>query len=233
MDPLVISGKNLRVDDVAAAAGGCPVRLDPAALPAIERSRAAVERLVAEGRIAYGITTGFGRFKDRIISPDQTKQLQLNLVRSHAVGVGPPLDERAVRAMLLVRANTLAMGYSGVRPLVVQSLIDLLNAGVHPRAGAGIAGRERRFGPLAHVAQVLIGEGQATYGGELLDGRTALARAGLKPIVLEAKEGLALLNGTSFMVGLGRCWCAAVNLAMTADIAAKLSLKRFAAPTAL
>ncbi len=204
MDPLVISGKNLRVDDVAAAAGGCPVRLDPAALPAIERSRAAVERLVAEGRIAYGITTGFGRFKDRIISPDQTKQLQLNLVRSHAVGVGPPLDERAVRAMLLVRANTLAMGYSGVRPLVVQSLIDLLNAGVHPRVPAqGSLGASGDLAPLAHVAQVLIGEGQATYGGELLDGRTALARAGLKPIVLEAKEGLALLNGTSFMVGLG------------------------------
>ena len=227
MDPLVISGKNLRVDDVAAAAGGCPVRLDPAALPAIERSRAAVERLVAEGRIAYGITTGFGRFKDRIISPDQTKQLQLNLVRSHAVGVGPPLDERAVRAMLLVRANTLAMGYSGVRPLVVQSLIDLLNAGVHPRVPAqGSLGASGDLAPLAHVAQVLIGEGQATYGGELLDGRTALARAGLKPIVLEAKEGLALLNGTSFMVGLGALLVRrAVNLAMTADIAAALSLE--------
>jgi len=227
MDPLVISGKNLRVDDVAAAAGGCPVRLDPAALPAIERSRAAVERLVAEGRIAYGITTGFGRFKDRIISPDQTKQLQLNLVRSHAVGVGPPLDERAVRAMLLVRANTLAMGYSGVRPLVVQALIDLLNAGVHPRVPAqGSLGASGDLAPLAHVAQVLIGEGQATYGGELLDGRTALARAGLKPIVLEAKEGLALLNGTSFMVGLGALLVRrAINLALTADIAAALSLE--------
>ncbi len=227
MDPLVITGKNLRVDDVAAAADGQPVRLDAAALPAIERSRAAVERLVAEGRIAYGITTGFGRFKDRIISPDQTKQLQLNLVRSHAVGVGPPLDERTVRAILLVRANTLAMGYSGVRPLVVQTLIDLLNAGVHPRVPAqGSLGASGDLAPLAHVAQVLIGEGQATYGGELLDGRTALERAGLRPIVLEAKEGLALLNGTSFMVGLGALLVRrAINLALTADIAAALSLE--------
>ncbi len=227
MDPLAISGKNLRVDDVAAAADGCPVRLDPAALPAIERSRAAVERLVAEGRIAYGITTGFGRFKDRIISPDQTKQLQLNLVRSHAVGVGPPLDERTVRAMLLVRANTLAMGYSGVRPLVVQALIDLLNARVHPRVPAqGSLGASGDLAPLAHVAQVLIGEGQAIYGGELLDGRRALEQAGLRPIVLEAKEGLALLNGTSFMVGLGALLVRrAVNLALTADIAAALSLE--------
>ena len=114
MEPLQISGKNLTIDDVVAVANGRSATLDPAALPAIERSRLAVEQLVAEGRIAYGVTTGFGRFKDKLISPDQVKQLQLNLLRSHAVGVGPVLEEPVVRAMLLIRANTLAIGYSGV-----------------------------------------------------------------------------------------------------------------------
>jgi histidine ammonia-lyase len=119
MQPLTISGQGLKVDDVVAVAHGRPVTLDPAALPAIERSQAAVERLVDEGRIAYGITTGFGRFKDKLISPDQARQLQVNLVRSHAVGVGPALDEPYVRAMMLVRVNTLAKGYSGVHPDII------------------------------------------------------------------------------------------------------------------
>ena len=226
-ESLVVSGKNLKVDDVAAVADGRAATLDPDALPAIERSRAAVEQLVAEGRIAYGITTGFGRFKDRLISPDQVKQLQLNLVRSHAVGVGPALDERVVRAMLVVRANTLALGYSGVRPRVIQALLDLLNARVHPRVPSqGSLGASGDLAPLAHLAQVLIGEGQAVYEGVLLEGRTALERAGLQPLVLEAKEGLALLNGTSFMVGMGALLVRrAINLALTADVAAMLSLE--------
>ena len=141
MDPLVISGKNLRVDDVAAAAGGCPVRLAPAALPAIERSRAAVERLVAEGRIAYGITTGFGRFRTGSSRrTDQTTATQSCAAMRSALGrrwtSGPC-------AMPLVLQHP-GDGLPGVRPLVVQSLIDLLNAGVHPRAGAGTLGERRR-----------------------------------------------------------------------------------------
>ena len=132
MKTLTITGNDLKIDDVVAVANGRSVHLDPSVLPAIQRSRDAVDKLVAEGQVAYGITTGFGRFKDKLISPDEVKALQLNLVRSHSVGVGPLLEEHIVRGMLLVRANTLAKGYSGVRPAVVNLLLEMLNKGVHP-----------------------------------------------------------------------------------------------------
>ncbi len=227
MTPLTISGRELKVDDVVAVANGRPVQLDPAALPNIQRARAAVAQFVAEGRVVYGITTGFGRFKDKIISPTEVKQLQVNLVRSHAVGVGPLLPAEVVRAMMLVRANTLALGHSGVRPELIQLLLDMLNAGVHPRIPAqGSLGASGDLAPLAHLALVLIGEGEATYQGEVLDGRTALSRANLQPLELEAKEGLALLNGTAFMVGYGALLVRrAINLVLTADTAAALSLE--------
>ena len=225
--PLLLSGKDLTLDDVVAVANGRSVALDAAAIPKLERSRAAVERLVAEGRVAYGITTGFGRFKDKIISPAQVKELQLNLVRSHAVGVGPLLDERTVRAMLLVRANTLAMGFSGVRPQVVQLLLAMLNKGVHPEIPSqGSLGASGDLAPLAHLALVLIGEGFATVNGRRMDGRSALHHVGLKPVELQAKEGLALLNGTTFMVGSGALQVRrAINLVLSADIAACLTLE--------
>jgi len=227
MTPLTISGDQLQVDDVVAVANGRSVRLDPAVLPKIQRSRQAVEDLVARGEVVYGITTGFGRFKDKIISPAEVQQLQINLVRSHAVGVGPAIPERVVRAMLLVRANTLALGYSGVRPEVIHLLLDMLNAGVHPRIPAqGSLGASGDLAPLAHLALVLIGEGEAWHQGELVDGRSALLRAGLRPLELQAKEGLALLNGTAFMVGMGALQVRrAINLALTADVAAALSLE--------
>jgi len=228
MDTLTISGTDLKVDDVVAVArDGRSVTLDPTILPRLQRSRAAVEQLVREERVVYGITTGFGRFKDKIISAAETRQLQLNLVRSHAVGVGPDLPEAVVRAMLLVRANTLAMGYSGVRPELVQLLLAMLNTRVHPRIPAqGSLGASGDLAPLAHLTLVVIGEGEAYYEGELVDGRTALARAGLTPLELEANEGLALLNGTSFMVGMGALLVRrAINLALTADTAACLSLE--------
>lgn len=222
-----ISGKDLQADHVVAVANGLTVTLDPQTLPAIQRSRSAVEQLVNEGQIAYGITTGFGRFKDKLISPAEVKQLQLNLVRSHAVGVGDLLDERTVRAMLLVRANTLAMGFSGVRPAVIQLLIDMLNHGIHPQIPAqGSLGASGDLAPLAHLALVLIGEGTATVKGEKLPGRTALATANLTPLELQAKEGLALLNGTTMMVGMGALHVRrAINLALSADIAACLTLE--------
>ncbi len=227
MTALMISGQDLAIDDVVAVAKGRAVALDLAALPKIERSRAAVTQLVAEGRIAYGITTGFGRFKDKLISRDQVKQLQLNLVRSHAVGVGPALDEEVVRAMLLVRANTLALGYSGVRPQVITLLLEMLNQGVQPCIPSqGSLGASGDLAPLAHLALVVIGEGEAHYQGERLDGATALRRAGLEPLELQAKEGLALLNGTTQMVGTGALLVRrAINLALTADVAACLSLE--------
>jgi histidine ammonia-lyase len=227
MTSIEISGENLKVDDVVAVADGRHVTLDPAALPRIERSRAAVDDFVARGEVVYGITTGFGRFKDKIISADETRQLQVNLVRSHAVGVGPDLPERLVRAMLLVRANTLAMGYSGVRPAVIRLLIDMLNQGVHPRIPAqGSLGASGDLAPLAHLALVLIGEGQAYYKGKVIDGEVALEQASLAPLKLAAKEGLALLNGTTQMVATGALLVRrAINLALTADTAACLSLE--------
>ncbi len=227
MDALLISGDRLTVDDVVTVANGRLVQLDPAVLPRIERSRAAVEELVARGEVVYGITTGFGRFKDRIISPDQVSQLQVNLVRSHAVGVGPELPEDVVRAMMLVRANTLALGYSGVRPQVIELLLAMLNRGVHPCVPSqGSLGASGDLAPLAHLVLVMIGEGEAIYKGERMNGRSALEAAGLQPVQLAAKEGLALLNGTTFMVGMGALLVRrAINLALTADVAACLSLE--------
>ncbi|MCP4361855.1 MAG: histidine ammonia-lyase [Chloroflexi bacterium] len=227
MTPLTISGLDLQVDDVTAVANGRPVQLDPRAIPKIERSRTAVEKLVANGDVVYGITTGFGRFKDKIISADQVRQLQINLVRSHAVGVGPYLPENIVRAMLVVRANTLAIGNSGVRPSTIQLLIDMLNHHIHPRIPAqGSLGASGDLAPLAHLALVLIGEGEACVNGEIMNGRAALEQCDLKPLQLEAKEGLALLNGTTLMVGMGALQVRrAINLAFTADIAAGLTLE--------
>ena len=227
MKPLVISGRDLKIDDVMAVAQGQEVVLDTAVLPHINRSRRAVEKLVREGQIAYGITTGFGRFKDKFISADESLQLQLNLVRSHAAGTGPILPEPQVRAMLLARANTLAQGYSGVRPLVIQRLLDMLNLGVHPRVPAqGSLGASGDLAPLAHLTLPLIGEGEAFYNGTLMLGGEAMSAAGLERITLQAKEGLALLNGTAFMVGLGALVVRrAINLALTADIAAALTLE--------
>ncbi|MFZ0545962.1 MAG: histidine ammonia-lyase [Candidatus Promineifilaceae bacterium] len=227
MIPLTLSGQNLKVDDVVSVANGREVRLDPAVLPKIERSRAAVEDFVARGVVAYGITTGFGRFKDKIINADQTRLLQQNLVRSHAVGVGPDLPEKTVRAMLLARANTLALGYSGVRPAIIQLLIEMLNRGIHPRIPAqGSLGASGDLAPSAHMALVIIGEGEAVYQGKLLSGGKALEKAGLAPLELQAKEGLALLNGTTQMVATGALLVRrAINLALTADTAACLTLE--------
>jgi len=227
MTPILISGDALKIDDVVAVADGHLVALNPDTLPQIKRSRLAVERLVEEGRIVYGITTGFGRFKDRTVPQDQVRQLQRNLVRSHAVGVGPDLDERVVRAMLLVRANTLAKGYSGVRVALIELLLAMLNKGVHPRIPAqGSLGASGDLAPLAHMALVLMGEGEAYVNGSLLPGLEALQQAGLEPVELQAKEGLALLNGTTQMVGTGALLVRrGINLALTADTAACLSLE--------
>lgn len=227
MTPLIISGDKLEIDDVVSVADGQDVILDPAVLPAVNRSRAAVESFVSKGEVVYGITTGFGRFKDKIIDADETHRLQKNLVRSHAVGVGPPLAERVVRAMLLVRANTLALGMSGVRPEIIQRLLDMINAGVHPVIPSqGSLGASGDLAPLAHLALVLIGEGQATFQRQVLPGNEALEIAGLAPIELQAKEGLALLNGTTQMVATGALLVRrAINLALTADVAACLSLE--------
>jgi len=202
------------------------VSLSPDAIARMEASRAVVDQLVASGKTAYGINTGFGKLASVRISSEQVRQLQVNLVRSHACGVGEPLSGAETRAMMMLRANALAKGLSGIRPSVVETLIRMLNAGVHPVIPSqGSVGASGDLAPLAHLAHVVIGEGEALYKREKLPGAEALQRAGIAPVALEAKEGLSLLNGTQGMLALlSLALREADILADTADVAASLSL---------
>jgi histidine ammonia-lyase len=224
-----LTGSDLTLAEVVAVArGGSRVSLAPAAIERMEASRRVVEELVAGGRTVYGVTTGFGDLASETIDPAQTNELQRNLVRSHAAGVGEPLPAEVVRAMMLLRANALAVGLSGVRPALPQLLCGMLNAEVHPLVPSrGSVGASGDLAPLAHLALVLIGEGEAWLddagpgpGGE------ALARAGLEPVALGAKEGLALLNGTQLMGALAALALAdARRLAVSADVIGAMSLE--------
>ncbi len=224
---ILITGEHLTMEDVAAVAAGARAALAPYAAEAMARSWEGVQTLLANGEIAYGITTGFGAFKGRIIPPHEVAALQRNLVLSHAAGVGPALDVPTVRAVIAVRVNTLAMGYSGIRPQVVEALLALLNAGIVPVIPAyGSLGASGDLAPLAHLACVLIGAGEAFYEGERLPGAETLRRAGLAPVELGAKEGLALLNGTAVTTAIGTLvTLRAENLVRAADIAGALSLE--------
>ena len=227
MPPLPLSGRDLTIDHVIEVARGRrTVELDAGAAERMRASRAVIERLVADGATVYGVTTGFGDLADVRIEPSQTAELQRNLVRSHAAGVGPPLPDDVVRAMLVLRANALAVGVSGVRVEIVDLLVAMLNAGIHPVVPSrGSLGASGDLAPLAHIALVLIGEGEATVDGEALGGRAALARAGVAPVTLEAKEGLGLLNGTQLMAGIGALGHHdALRLALTADVIGAMSL---------
>jgi len=205
---------------------GEAVELAPTAMERMKGSRAVVDRVVSTGATAYGINTGFGKLASVRISPKQVRQLQVNLVRSHACGVGAPLSEAETRAMMLLRANALAKGLSGVRPRMVETLCEMLNAKLHPVIPSqGSVGASGDLAPLAHLALVVIGEGQAEYRGELLPGGEAMRRAGIAPVALEAKEGLSLLNGTQGMLALlSLALYEADILVDTADVAAALSL---------
>jgi len=205
MDILEIDGENLSIEQVLAVAfGQTRVVLSSEAAQSVERSARAVRLLLERGEIAYGITTGFGAFKDRIISPEQVELLQRNILLSHAVGTGDPFDIPTTRAIMLIRANTLARGYSGIRRETLELLLEMLNRGVHPIIPQkGSLGASGDLAPLAHMSLVLIGEGEAEYQGQILPGSEALRNAGLTPVRLAAKEGLALTNGTSVMCALG------------------------------
>jgi histidine ammonia-lyase len=202
------------------------VSLAPGAAERMNASRAVVDRVVASGGTAYGINTGFGKLASVRISTEQVRQLQVNLVRSHASGVGAPLSEPETRAMMLLRANALAKGLSGIRPRVVETLCLMLNAKVHPVIPSqGSVGASGDLAPLAHLAHVMIGEGRASFRGEILPGGEAMQRAGITPVALEAKEGLSLLNGTQGMLALlSLALQEADVLVDTADVAASLSL---------
>jgi histidine ammonia-lyase len=231
MQAIELDGNSLTVEDVVAVAGAeqgeLVVRLSAEAEGKVKRARAAVEQFVAHGDVIYGITTGFGAFKDRVIAADEVRQLQHNIIMSHAVGVGEPFAAAVVRAMMVVRANTLAKGHSGIRLETLKGLMAMLERGVHPVVPKqGSLGASGDLAPLAHTALVLIGEGEAVVGGDRLTGREALASVGLQPLTLEAKEGLALTNGTALMAGLGSLLVAeAERAAKVADLAACLSLE--------
>ncbi|MGD9561071.1 MAG: histidine ammonia-lyase [Pyrinomonadaceae bacterium] len=231
MNEIVLDGESLTFDEVLAVAYGKPgerrVVLSQSAEENVNRSAAAVDTLLERGEIAYGITTGFGAFKNKIISRGEVEQLQRNIVISHAVGVGRPFDTPTVRAIVLIRANTLARGFSGIRLATLELILECLNRGVHPVIPEkGSLGASGDLAPLAHFACVLIGEGEAEFNGEIMPGAAALANAGLSPVVLKAKEGLALTNGTTVMTALGLLETArAMKLAELADISGCLSLE--------
>ncbi len=231
METILLDGKNLTIEQVLAVAHGQPGRpnvvLSDDAQKNVERAAQAVARLLERGEIAYGITTGFGAFKDRMISPDQVEQLQRNIVMSHAVGVGEPFDIPTTRAIMLIRANTLARGHSGIRLETLQRLLDLLNRGVHPIIPQkGSLGASGDLAPLAHMSLVLLGLGEAEFEGQVLPGGETLQQVGLAPVILAAKEGLALTNGTAVMCALGALTVHHARiLSRVSDVAGCLSLE--------
>lgn len=223
-----LNGQRLSLAEVSAVAQATePVGLAEAARARIEASRRVIEQIIAENRTVYGVNTGFGKLSDVRIAPSQIRELQLNLVRSHSCGLGDPLSIEEARAMVLLRANVLALGYSGCRPIVVETLIEMLNRGVTPVIPEkGSVGASGDLAPLAHLALTAIGEGESFFAGQRLPSADALARAGIAPLQLEAKEGIALLNGTQAMAAVGGlALFRAERLARLADVAGAMSLE--------
>ncbi len=228
MASILLNGERLTLADVERVARhGERVTLDPAARPKVLAARAVIESALAAERKIYGVSTGFGPLSDVFISGADRDALQANLLRSHALGTGAPIGEPETRATILLRANVLAKGCSGVRPDVIELLCELLNRRVHPvipeRGSVGASGD---LAPLAHLALVLIGEGEAIHEGRRLPGAEALRAAGLAPLALKAKEGLALINGTCGLTAVGTLACTrAARLLTLADIAGAMTLE--------
>src|SRR6266480_5561749 len=223
-----LTGQALTLAEIATVAfGDAPVQIAPSARPRILASRKVVEDIIARDAAVYGVSTGFGKLSDVRIRPDGLCELQLNLVRSHACGIGDPLSEPEVRAMMLLRANVLALGFSGVRPEIIQMLCAMLNRRVHPVVPEkGSVGASGDLAPLAHLALSMIGEGEAFLKAERMESGEALGRAGLTAQHLEAKEGLALLNGTQAMHAVGGlALLRAKRLSRVADVSGAMSLE--------
>ncbi|HEY7000529.1 MAG TPA: histidine ammonia-lyase [Candidatus Udaeobacter sp.] len=223
-----LKGGSISLSQVAAVAlGGEAVQISPVAHPRILASRKVIEEIIARDVVVYGVTTGFGKLSDVRIPRDALGELQLNLVRSHACGIGAPLSEPEVRAMILLRANVLALGFSGIRLEIIQMLGEMLNRRVHPVVPEkGSVGASGDLAPLAHLALALIGEGEAFLDGERMESAEALRRAKLKPAQLEAKEGLALLNGTQAMHAVGGlALLRGKRLSRLADVSGAMSLE--------
>jgi histidine ammonia-lyase len=222
-----IDGNTLTLEAVRAVARGAEVGIAAGVAERVARSRQVVDEILGSGKAVYGINTGFGKLSDVRIRPEDLRTLQVNLVRSHSCGVGQPLGVVATRAMMLLRANVLAKGFSGVRPIVLETLVRMLNAGVLPVIPSkGSVGASGDLAPLAHLALGAIGEGRALYEGETIAAREALRRAGIEPLELEAKEGLALLNGTQAIGAVGGLALLAVDaLARAADVVGAMTLE--------
>jgi histidine ammonia-lyase len=225
--PFSLGTDRLDIPGLAAIAAGAPVRLNRAAAARMERSRAVVERALAGPEPVYGVSTGFGHLANTRIAPSEVAALQLNLVRSHAAAVGEPLAPPTVRALLALRAHALALGQSGARPVVVEHLAAMLDRDVLPVVPReGSVGASGDLAPLAHVALALVGEGEAVYRGERMPAGEALVRAGLAPLALSAKEGLALTNGSQLTTALGALTThRADRILAAADLAAALTFQ--------
>ena len=202
MEKLILDGQALTLNEIEAVAmRGCRVEIADEARRRVVESRGLIESILAAGETVYGVNTGFGKLADVHVRGDKLAELQINLVRSHAGGVGNPLSEAESRVMVALRANVLAKGFSGVRPELLELLVGMVNTGVHPVIPE--KGSVGASGDLAHLALVAVGEGEAFYRGERIEGGEALRKAGLTPLQLTAKEGLALLNGTQAMTAVG------------------------------
>ncbi len=228
MNRILIDGNTLSIDDfINVVRHGYKVELSKDAIEKVKNSRKIVDELIEEERAVYGITTGFGKFSDVTITKEETKLLQKNLIISHSCGVGKALDEEVVRGIMLLRANALAKGYSGIRLSTLNTLIDMLNKKVHPIIPEkGSLGSSGDLAPLSHMVLVMLGEGEAIYDGQILPGHEAMARAGIKPIELTSKEGLALINGTQAMTAIGGLTVYdSINLTKHADIISALTIE--------
>ncbi|MCA1634087.1 MAG: histidine ammonia-lyase [Acidobacteria bacterium] len=223
-----LNGQRLTLEEVESVARGDErVALAGEARARVEASRRVVERIVEEGRVVYGVNTGFGKLSDVVVPREQLRALQLNLVRSHSCGVGSPLSAEEARAMMLLRANVLALGYSGARATVVETLLAMLERNVVPVVPEkGSVGASGDLAPLAHLALAAVGEGEAFFEGARVEGGEAMRRAGIEPLRLEAKEGLALLNGTQALTAVGALALArACRVARAADVAGAMTLE--------
>jgi histidine ammonia-lyase len=230
MNEIILDGESLTFEQVLTVAyktENVKISLSEKAKNNVKQAAKAVQTLLERGEIAYGITTGFGAFKDKIISPEEAGHLQQNILMSHAVGVGKPFDIPTTRAIMLIRANTLARGFSGIRLETLELLIEFLNKKIHPVIPEkGSLGASGDLAPLAHMSLPLIGRGEAEYEGEILSGAGALSKANLKPVKLAGKEGLALTNGTTVMTAVGLLETdKAKKLARIADVSGCLSLE--------
>ncbi|GAU77380.1 histidine ammonia-lyase [Fusibacter sp. 3D3] len=225
---VMIDGKSLTIEDIInVSRKNFKIQITEDALVKVDKARKLVDYFVDEKKVVYGITTGFGKFSDVVISKEETTDLQTNLIISHACGVGTPFTEDVSRAIMLLRVNNLAKGHSGVRRVTLNTLVEMINRGVHPLIPEkGSLGASGDLAPLAHMVLVMLGLGEAIYQGEKLSGADAMKKAGIETIVLTSKEGLALINGTQVMTAVGTLVTyEAVQLLKLSDISTSLTVE--------